>query len=94
MRFSIREEVKLLLKTHRHESGDLLSVLDKLYTDAFSDGRVGLLGLNADLLQHDTLCVRGASGGGGLVDVAEGALLVRLIRLQFATRTVVERLGS
>ncbi len=70
--------------TYRHERGDLLSVFDELDTDALADGRVGLLGFNADLLEHDALCVGGASSGGGLVDVAEGALLVRLVRLSVA----------
>ena len=68
--------------TYRHERGDLLAVFDELHTHALPDGRVGLLGLNADLLQDDALCVGRASSGGGLVDVTEGTLLVRLIRLQ------------
>ena len=67
--------------TYGDESGDLLAVLDELHTDTLPDGRVGLLGLNADLLQDDALCVGRASSGGGLVDVTEGALLVRLVRL-------------
>lgn len=72
--------------TYRDERGDLLSILDELDTDTLADGGVGLLGLNANLLQHDTLCVGGASSRGGLVDVAEGALLVRLIRLHSAKK--------
>ena len=37
------------------EGGDLLAVLDQLDTDTLSDSRVGLLGLNTDLLEDDTL---------------------------------------
>ena len=70
------------MNTYGDESRDFLSVLDELYTHALPDGRVGLLGLNADLLQDDALCVGRASSRGGLVDVTEGALLVRLVRLQ------------
>ena len=68
--------------THRYESGHLLAVLDELHTDALADSGVGLLGLNANLLKHDSLCVRGTSSGRGLVNVAKGPLLVRLVRLQ------------
>ena len=71
--------MKYCESTHRHESSDLLAVLDKLHTDALADGRVGLLGLNADLLQHNAFCVRRASSGGGLVDVTERKLFVRLV---------------
>ena len=45
----------ILGETYRNESSDLLSVLNELYTDAFSDSRVRLLGFDTDLLQNDAL---------------------------------------
>lgn len=39
------------------ESSDLLSVLNELYPNTLSDGRVGLLGLDTNLLEDDTLGV-------------------------------------
>lgn len=60
----------------RTESSDLLSVLDQLNSDAFSNGRVGLFGLDTDLLEHDTLGVRGATEGRRLVSCSEQTLLV------------------
>lgn len=57
------------------EGGDLLTVLDELDTDTLSDSRVGLLGLNTDLLENDTLGLGRTTSGRGLVEVAEGTLL-------------------
>lgn len=40
-----------------------------------------MLGLHADFFKYNTLCVGGTSGGRGLVDIAQCALLVRFIGL-------------
>ena len=37
------------------EGGDLLAVLDELHSDALTDGRVGLLSLNTNLLEDNSL---------------------------------------
>lgn len=63
------------------ESGDLLAVLDELDTDTLSDSRVRLLGLDTDLLENDTLGLGRTTGRGGLVEVAEGTLLVLSVGL-------------
>ena len=64
----------------RDEGGDLLAVFDELDSDAFANGGVGLLGLHADLLQHDAFDVGGAAEGVGLQGGARVRLLVILVR--------------
>ena len=70
-----------LERAYRDESSDLLSVLNELHTHTLADGRVGLLRLNTDLLEDYTLGVRRTSSRGGLVNVTERTLFVRLVRL-------------
>lgn len=45
------------------ESSDLLPVLDELYPNTLSDGRVRLFGLNTNFLEDDTLGVRRTTEG-------------------------------
>ena len=61
------------------EASDLLTVLDELDTDALTDGRVRLLSLNAELLEHDALGVRRASEGVSLQLGAQMSLVVLLV---------------
>ena len=58
------------------ESSDLLTVLDKLDSDTLSNGRVGLLGLNTNLFENDSLGVRRTSEGRGLEGSSKKSLLV------------------
>ena len=48
---------KYMNSTYRHESGDLLSVLNQLHTYTFSDGRVGLFCFDTNFLEHDAFGV-------------------------------------
>jgi hypothetical protein len=74
------------------ESSDLLAVLDELDLDTLADSGVGLLGLNTDLLQDDTLGVgsttegRGLEGGSEetLLEVEIGPALLLAVRLELA----------
>lgn len=58
------------------ESGDLLAVLDQLDLNTLPNGGVGLLGLNTDLFEDDTLGVRSTSEGRRLEGGSEKTLLV------------------
>lgn len=46
------------IEINRTESSNLLAVLDELHTHALSDGGVGLLGLNTNLFEDNSLGVR------------------------------------
>merc|ERR1712024_20899 len=59
-----------------HECRDLLSVLDQLDTDALSDGRVRLLGLDTDLFEDNPLGMRGTAERIGLPPGAQMCFLV------------------
>lgn len=76
------------------ESGDLLSVLDELNTDALADSRVRLLGLNTELLKDDSLGVGGSREGVGLPDRSKVSLLVFLVGPTLLTATVLQLAGS
>jgi hypothetical protein len=62
----------------RDERRNLLAILDELYSHALSDGRVRLLCLNADLLEHDALSVGRATERLGVL-LAQVRLLVILV---------------
>lgn len=74
----------------RDEGGDLLAVLDELDTDTLADGRVGLLGLDTDLLEHDALGVRRTTGRRRAVRGAERALLVVVVGPAVVAAVVTE----
>merc|ERR550539_868007 len=61
------------------EGGDLLAVLDELDSHALTDGRVGLLSLNTNLLQDNSLGVGSSSEGIGLPSCSQMSLLVVLV---------------
>ena len=80
----------LVVCPSRTESGDLLAVLDELDTDTLANGRVGLLGLDTDLLKDDALGVRRTTKGRGLVGGTEKTLLVVEIGPATLTAGVLE----
>jgi len=59
----------------------LLSVLDELDTDTFTNSGVGLFGLDSDLFEDDTFGVGGTTGRGRTVSGSEGTLLVVVVGL-------------
>lgn len=58
------------------ERSHLLSVLDQLHPNALADSAVRLLGLNADLFEHDALSVRGPAKRRRFVGRAQKTLFV------------------
>ena len=81
------------MRCRRTESCDLLAVLDQLNTNTLSDSGVGLLGLNTDLLENNTLGVGGATKGGGLESSAQSTLLIVKVG-PFLVLTVRSQLSS
>jgi len=61
------------------ERGDLFAVLDQLHSDALSDRRVGLFGLDADLFEYDTASLRCTLEWIGLLAKSTGA--ARVVRV-------------
>lgn len=61
-----------------------------MHLDTLSNSRVGLLGLDTDFLEDDTLGVRRATEGRGLVGCSEETLLVVEIRPLVFTAVVLE----
>merc|ERR550534_1153043 len=61
------------------ESGDLLSILDKLHSDTLSDSRVRLLSFYTNLLKNNSLSMGSSSERIGLVSCSQICLLVILI---------------
>lgn len=88
--------IKWFPRIHRQrtESGDLLAVLDQLDTDTLPDSGVGLLGLNTDLLEHDSLGVGRAAEGRGLEGCAERPLLICQIGPSLLPPVVAELAGG
>ena len=78
----------------RTESSDLLSVLDQLDPDTLSDGGVGLLSLNTDLLEDYALGVGRTAEWRGLVGGSEEALLVVEIGPSSLATMVAELAGG
>ena len=75
------------------ESSDFLPILNELHLDTFPNSRIGLLGFNANLFQHNALGVRGTTERRGLVSRSKQTLLVVQIGPAVFT-TVVGQLSS
>merc|ERR1711915_183024 len=58
------------------ESCDLLSILDQLDTDTFTNGRVRLLSLDTDLFKNDSFGVRSTTERIGLPSCSQVSLLI------------------
>jgi hypothetical protein len=72
------------------ESSDLLAVLHELNTNTLADSRVGLLGLNAELLHNNALGVGSTTEGVSLEGGAKVGLLVALVGPSVDTTDLLE----
>merc|ERR1712126_64805 len=63
-----------------HERCDLFAILDELYPDTLSDGRVGLFGFYPNLLKDDSFGVRSSSKWIGLPSCTQISFLVVFVR--------------
>ena len=76
----------------RNHAGDSLVVLLKLYSNALTDGGVGLLGLDGNLLDHDAGGVGGA--GEGLLPLGSSVLLAVFFVMPFLKAAVSLQLAT
>merc|ERR1740117_148578 len=76
-----------------YEGSDLLTILNKLYTDALTDSAVRLFGLNSDLLKNNSLS-HGCSSHRISLHSGDGILLAVLLIVPPLCTTVASELTS